>query len=165
MLDDQVGLDDVEPIDLVESVASVRKWDFERLGSDKISMVAAGQWRSYQVLLSWSDFQKILRLTCTFEIVPAKTKRPMLFETINLCNEMITTGAFYFCEDQQKLIFRYGFPMRETGQLTPRLIDTLIANALRQCDRFYPAFQLAIWSSRTPKEALNVAIAEAYGHA
>jgi hypothetical protein len=33
------------------------------------------------------------------------------------------------------------------------------------CERFYPAFQLVGWGDRTPADALQVAIAEAYGRA
>ncbi len=32
-------------------------------------------------------------------------------------------------------------------------------------ERFYPAFQMAAWSDKTPAQAMNVAIAEAYGRA
>ncbi|MBL3566524.1 diacylglyceryl transferase, partial [Rhodovulum sulfidophilum] len=31
--------------------------------------------------------------------------------------------------------------------------------------RFYPAFQLVVWADRTPANALQVAIADAYGRA
>jgi hypothetical protein len=32
-------------------------------------------------------------------------------------------------------------------------------------ERYYPAFQLLAWGDRSPKEALQVAIAEGYGRA
>jgi hypothetical protein len=32
-------------------------------------------------------------------------------------------------------------------------------------ERYYPAFQLVVWGERPPAEALQVAIAEAYGRA
>jgi len=32
-------------------------------------------------------------------------------------------------------------------------------------ERYYPALQLLIWGERPPEEALQVAIAEAYGRA
>jgi hypothetical protein len=32
-------------------------------------------------------------------------------------------------------------------------------------ERFYPAFQLASWGDHTPAQAMQVAIAEAYGRA
>ena len=41
----------------------------------------------------------------------------------------------------------------------------MISQAVRACERFYPAFQLVAWANRTPADALKVAIAEAYGRA
>jgi hypothetical protein len=32
-------------------------------------------------------------------------------------------------------------------------------------ERFYPAFQMAMWGDQSPAEAMKVAIAEAYGRA
>jgi hypothetical protein len=32
-------------------------------------------------------------------------------------------------------------------------------------ERFYPAFQLVAWAERSPKDAMDVAIREAYGRA
>jgi hypothetical protein len=32
-------------------------------------------------------------------------------------------------------------------------------------ERFYPAFQLAVWGDQSPEKAMKVAIAEAYGRA
>jgi hypothetical protein len=37
--------------------------------------------------------------------------------------------------------------------------------AATTCERYYPAFQLACWGDQTPTSAMDVAIAEAYGHA
>ena len=44
-------------------------------------------------------------------------------------------------------------------------IDTLITAAVISSERYYPAFQLMAWTDQTAEEALQVAIAEAYGHA
>ena len=52
------------------------------------------------------------------------------------------------------------------GQVAgPEQIDTMITAAVLAAERYYPAFQLVVWSDRTPKDALQVAIAEAYGRA
>ena len=42
---------------------------------------------------------------------------------------------------------------------------TLITAAVLSAERYYPAFQLMVYSDKTPREALQVAIAEAYGRA
>ena len=44
-------------------------------------------------------------------------------------------------------------------------IDTMIGAAVMSAERYYPALQLLIWGDRTPKDAIQVAIAEAYGRA
>jgi hypothetical protein len=33
------------------------------------------------------------------------------------------------------------------------------------CERYYPAFQLMVWTDKSADEALKIAIAEAYGRA
>jgi hypothetical protein len=47
----------------------------------------------------------------------------------------------------------------------PDQIDRLIGTAVFSAERFYPAFQLVVWGDRTPRDAMQVAIAEAYGRA
>jgi hypothetical protein len=44
-------------------------------------------------------------------------------------------------------------------------IDRRISSAVLAAERFYPAFQLAVWGNRNPADAMKVAIAEAYGRA
>lgn len=41
----------------------------------------------------------------------------------------------------------------------------MIGDAVSGCERFYPAFQLVSWTDKSPAEAMQVAIAEAYGRA
>ena len=42
---------------------------------------------------------------------------------------------------------------------------TAIGAAVAAAERFYPAFQLVAWGGQSPEEAMNIAIAEAYGRA
>jgi hypothetical protein len=63
------------------------------------------------------------------------------------------------------MVYRYGLVMAGGQGVSPDQVDTLIRAAVLSAERFYPAFQLVIWGDRTPKEALQVAIAEAYGRA
>jgi hypothetical protein len=41
----------------------------------------------------------------------------------------------------------------------------MIGAAVMSAERYYPAMQLLVWGNQSPKEALQVAIAEAYGRA
>ena len=43
--------------------------------------------------------------------------------------------------------------------------DVVVRAAVEACERFYPAFQLVVWGDRKVEDAMQVAIAEAYGRA
>ena len=47
----------------------------------------------------------------------------------------------------------------------PEQIDTMIAAAVLASERYYPAFQLVAWANKPASEAVQIAIAEAYGRA
>ena len=48
---------------------------------------------------------------------------------------------------------------------SPEQIDTMINAAVYSAERYYPAMQLNIWGGQSPADAMQVAIAEAYGRA
>ena len=63
------------------------------------------------------------------------------------------------------MIYRYGLALTGGQIASPEQIDTLIRAAVEACERFYPAFQLVVWGDRKVEDAMQVAIAEAYGRA
>ena len=63
------------------------------------------------------------------------------------------------------MVYRYGLVLAGGQDASAEQIDTMIGAAVMSAERYYPALQLLIWGNRTPKDALQVAIAEAYGHA
>ena len=59
----------------------------------------------------------------------------------------------------------YGLVLSGGAIVSADQIDHLLHMAATTCERYYPAFQLACWGDQTPTSAMDVAIAEAYGHA
>lgn len=157
--------DDVHPIDIVETLAEHRAWDFDRIADDQISMAVEGQWRTYSVTLAWSDFDETLRLVCTFEMDPPEGRMAKLYETLNGANDRIWSGAFTYWAAQRLMVFRYGLMLTGGRQAGADQINTMLSAAVANAERFYPAFQLVSWAGREPEDALQVAIAEAYGRA
>ncbi len=52
------------------------------------------------------------------------------------------------------------------GQIaTAEQIDAMISSAVLTAEKYYPAFQLVVYDNQSPNKAMQVAIAEAYGHA
>ena len=63
------------------------------------------------------------------------------------------------------MVWRYGLVLAGGQVANHDQLDRLITTAVGNAERFYPAFQLVTWAERTPEDAMQVAIAEAYGRA
>ena len=157
--------DDIHPIDIVESIAEIHEWEFDRIAEDQIAMAVEGQWRSYSITLAWSDYDETLRLICTFEMEPPAHRLPALYETLNAINDQCWAGSLTYWAQQKMMIWRYGLILAGGQFAGPDQIDTMIRAAVMSAERFYPALQLVAWGDRDPADALQVAIAEAYGRA
>ena len=164
-LSEQYLEDDIHPIDIVEHLAADHDWDFDRIGDDQIAMAVEGQWRTYSLTLAWAGHDETLRLVCTFEIEPPEDKLPLLYELVNAMNDHCWAGAFTYWADQKLMVYRYGLVLSGNQVACPEQIDTMISAAVLSAERYYPAIQLMVWGNRSPRDAMQVAIAEAYGRA
>ncbi len=157
--------DEIHPIDIVETLATYNEWDFDRIADDQIAMAVEGQWRTYSITLAWSSYDETLRMVCTFEMEPPEEKQRQLYELLNLVNDQCWAGAFTFWAEQKLMVYRYGLVLAGGQIASADQIDTMIGAAVMSAERYYPALQMLVWGDRSPKEALQVAIAEAYGRA
>jgi hypothetical protein len=157
--------DEIHPIDIVETLAEHNDWDFDRIADDQIAMSVEGNWRTYSVTLAWSAPDETLRLVCTFEMAPPEEALPGLYEAINRANDLCWAGAFVYWPEHGMMVYRHGLLLTGGATAGPEQIDRMLMAAVMNCERFYPAFQLVSWAGRAPAEAMDVAIAEAYGRA
>ena len=164
-LSEQYFDDEIHPIDIVENLAAFNDWDFDRISDEQIAMAVEGQWRTYSITLAWSAYDETLRLICSFEMDPPDEKVPALYHLLNDVNDQCWAGAFTYWSEQKTMIYRYGLVLSGGQDATAEQIDTMIGSAVLSAERYYPAVQLVVWGDQTPKQALQVAIAEAYGHA
>lgn len=164
-LSEQFLEEDIHPIDIVEHLAEHHDWDFDRIADDQIAMAVEGQWRTYSITLAWSGYDETLRMVCTFEMEPPEHRLPALYEGINAVNDQCWAGAFTWWDAQKLMVYRYGLVLAGGQVASAEQIDTMINAAVMSAERYYPAFQLVVWGERSAKDALQVAIAEAYGRA
>lgn len=156
---------DIHPIDIVEHLAETHDWDFDRVADDQIAMAVEGQWRTYSITLAWSAQDETLRLICTYEMEPPDDRLPALYEMLNQVNDNCWAGAFTWWQEQRLMVWRYGLVLAGEQIASAEQIDEMIGAAVGSAERYYPAFQLATWGNHTPAQAMQVAIAEAYGRA
>ncbi|MFC3118010.1 type III secretion system chaperone family protein [Jhaorihella thermophila] len=164
-LSEQIFEEEIHPIDIVEHLAEHHEWDFDRIGDDQIAMAVEGQWRTYSITLAWSGYDETLRLICSFEMQPPEERLPELYHLLNEINDKCWAGSFTYWAEQQMMIYRYGLVLAGGQVASPEQIDTMISAAVLSAERYYPAVQVLLWGDKSPAQALDVAIAEAYGRA
>ncbi len=164
-LSEQYLEEDLHPIDIVEHLAEHHDWDFDRIGDDQIAMAVEGQWRTYSITLAWSNYDETLRMVCSFEMEPPAERETELYELLNKMNDQCWAGAFTYWANQKLMVYRYGLVLAGGQTASPEQIDTMITAAVLSAERYYPAIQLVTWGNRDPEQAMQVAIAEAYGRA
>ena len=164
-LSEHILEEDIHPIDIVEHLAEHHDWEFDRIGDDQIAMAVEGQWRTYSITLAWSGCDETLRLICTFEMEPPEDQLPRLYELINEMNDQCWAGTFTYWAAQQLMVYRYGLVLSGGQVASPEQIDTMITAAVQSSERYYPAIQMLVWGNHSPAQAMQVAIAEAYGRA
>jgi hypothetical protein len=157
--------EDLHPIDIVESLAEARSWDFDRIADDQIAMAIEGTWRTYSVTLAWSPHDETLRLICAFEMAPPARRLSALHTVMTLANDRCWSGAFVLWRDQKLMGYRYGLNLAGGASASSAQINDMVRAAVNACERFYPAFQLVAWGGETPEKALGIAMTEAYGRA
>ena len=104
-------------------------------------------------------------MVCSFEMEPPEEKVPKLYELLNKMNDQCWAGAFTYWAEQKLMVYRYGLVLTGGQIAGPEQIDTMINTAVSNAERYYPAIQLMVWGDRSPEDAMQVAIAEAYGRA
>ena len=128
-------------------------------------MAVEGQWRTYSITLAWSGLDETLRMICSFEMEPPEDQQRQLYELLNLVNDQCWAGSFTYWNEQRLMVYRYGLVLTGGQIANAEQIDTLIGNAVSSSERYYPALQLVAYGNDSPKDALKIAIAEAYGRA
>lgn len=157
--------DDLHPIDIVETLAERRDWDFDRVGEDQIAMAVEGVWSTYSITLAWSGHDETLRLICTFEMDPPENRRAELALLLGKANDLLWNGGFNLWDDQKLMVFRYGLLLSGGAVATAAQIDSMIRGAVIAAERFYPAFQLVAWGDDGADAALAIALSDSVGRA
>jgi hypothetical protein len=93
--------EELHPIDIVETLAEERSWDFDRIAADQIAMAIEGTWRTYSVTLAWSAQDETLRLISAFELSPPARRLGAFHTAMALANDRCWSGAFVLWREQK----------------------------------------------------------------
>jgi hypothetical protein len=153
------------PVDVIEHVAALEDWSFERSGDDEITVSIAGSWCDYHVSVSWMEDVEALHLACAFDLKVSDQRRAEVMRLLAIVNEQMLLGHFDLWSGEGVVMYRHALLL--TGGIEPsaRQIGAMLVGAIESCDRYYQAFQFVVWAGRSAQEALEGALFETVGNA
>jgi hypothetical protein len=163
-----IGLSDdsrLNPLDVVERIASTNEWSFERAGDDEITIVIAGRWSDYQISFTWMHDIEALHLACAFDLKVPDRRRTEVQQLIAFINEQLWVGHFDLWQQDGLVMFRHALVL--AGGLEPSNLQcqAVLSTALEACEGYFPAFQFVVWAGKGAREALDAAMFETSGEA
>lgn len=153
------------PLDVVERIASVNDWTFERAGDDEINILIKGRWNDYQVSFTWMGELEALHLACAFDIKVAERRRAEVQQLIAHMNEQMWIGHFDLWPDDGLVMFRHALVLTGGVEATDDQCKAVLGTAIDTCERYFPAFQFVLWAGKSAREALDAAMFETSGEA
>ena len=79
----------VHPVDIIEHIASINDWTFERQDADEISISVRGGWSDYHVSFNWMEDLESLHIACAFDLKVPEGRRGEIKQLISLINEQL----------------------------------------------------------------------------
>jgi hypothetical protein len=153
------------PLDVVERIASVNDWTFERAGDDEINILIKGRWNDYQVSFTWMGEIEALHLACAFDIKVAERRRAEVQQLIAQMNEQMWIGHFDLWPNDGLVMFRHALVLTGGVEATDEQCKSVLGTAIDTCERYFPAFQFVLWAGKSAREALDAAMFETSGEA
>ncbi len=152
------------PVDMVEHIATIHDWSFERSAPDELTLTVSGSWCDYHISLTWRDDLEALHLACAFDFRVPKLRLADVYKLMALINEQLWLGHFDLWKEDGMLLYRHGllFAGADThvGQC-----EGLLKAALEACERYYQSFQFVVWAGKSPEDALAATLFETQGSA
>jgi len=153
------------PLDVVEHMAAGNNWPFERASDDEIGLAVTGRWTNYQISFTWMSDIEALHLACAFDMKVPEQRLAQVQQLIAMINEQLWIGHFDVWMQNGMVMFRHALVLAGGVTASGRQCEAVLGTALDSCERYFPAFQFAIWAGKSPREAMDAAMFETAGEA
>jgi hypothetical protein len=154
----------LNPVDVVEHVAGVNDWSFDRPADDEITISIEGRWTSYHAAFTWMHELQALHLACAFDLKAPERRRLELMQLIAEVNEQLWIGHFDLWSKDGVVMFRHSLILAGI-EASSRQCEVLLDAAIEACERYYQAFQFVVWAGKSAREAIDAALFETSGEA
>ena len=155
----------IHPVDIIEHIAAISDWSFERQDADEISISVKGGWSDYHVSFNWMEEMESLHLACAFDLKVPEARRGEIKQLISLINEQLWIGHFDIWSKEGVVLFRNSHLLSGGAEVSPQQCEALLRSATESCDLYYQAFQFVVWAGKSAADALAEVMFEAVGQA
>ena len=154
-----------DPLDLIERLALVQDWGFERTAEAELVMSAAGQAGDLALSLIWRADLESLHIACQFAGKVPPQRREEMGRLINLVNEQLLYGHFDLWRQDGSVMFRNNLLLSGGAEAGEAQCEQLIRIAIETCERYHAPFQFAIWAGAPAERAITSNFFSAAGQA
>lgn len=153
------------PVDVIEHIAGLNDWSFERSGEDEISISVAGGWTDYHVSFSWMEDNEAIHLACAFDLKVPEARRLEIMRLLTRINEQMWIGHFDLWSSEGVIMFRHALLLSGGAEPNASQVERLLVTAIEACERYFQAFQFVVWAGKNANEALEGVMFETAGEA
>ena len=155
----------VHPVDIIEHIAAINDWSFERQDADEISISVRGSWSDYHVSFNWMQDLESLHIASAFDLKVPDARRAEVKQLIATINEQLWIGHFDIWPHEGVIIFRNSHLLTGGADVSPQQCEALLRSATESCDLYYQAFQFVVWAGKSAADALEGVMFETVGEA
>ncbi|WP_417583893.1 YbjN domain-containing protein [Pelagibacterium sp.] len=155
----------IHPVDIIEHIAAISDWSFERQDADEISISVKGGWSDYHVSFNWMEEMESLHLACAFDLKVPEARRGEIKQLISLINEQLWIGHFDIWSKEGVVLFRNSHLLSGGAEVSHQQCEALLRSATESCDLYYQAFQFVVWAGKSASDALAEVMFETVGQA
>jgi len=153
------------PLDVVERLAALRDWIFDRADTDEMSVSVSGRWTDYHVAFTWIENVEALHVACAFDLKVPERRRAEVLQLVSHINEQLWVGHFDLWSSENVVMFRHSLLLAGGAEPTHAQCETMLRVSAEACERYFQAFQFVIWAGKTAREALDSVLFETEGEA
>lgn len=155
----------INPVDVVEHLAAIREWSFDRAAEDEIAISITGRWTDYHLSFTWMDEIEALHLACAFDCRVPERRRGEVLQLVAHVNEQLWVGHFDLWRNDGVVMFRHALILAGGMEPSGRQCEVVLEAALEACERYYQAFQFVLWAGKSAREAIDAAMFDTAGEA
>lgn len=153
------------PVDVIEQIAALNDWAFERSGDDELTIAVGGHWCDYHISFSWMEEREAVHLACSFDLKVPEARKIEVMRLLSAVNEQMWIGHFDLWSQEGVIMFRQALLLSGGADPNNAQVERLLVTAIEACERYYQAFQFVVWAGKSAPEALETVLFETAGEA